>query len=1048
MTKRSIAFITLGIIATAVVGSVFFPTLFSDASQWSHVSLPAPNSGDQQTASQVFDIDGDTIDDIVVTERTASPSVVWYKRKGNNWEKHVIESSFDRLRIEAGGAHADIDGDGDLDVVFAGDNRSNEIWWWENPAPDFNKDWTRWTIKKSGGNKHHDSVFADIDGDNKLELVTWNQGDRALLVAEIPSNPRQNTEWNFQKAYTYSSTEGEHEGLVAYDMDGNGRAEVIGAGKIFTYNTSSGKMSVETIAAGREYTRTAVGQVIPGGKPEVFIGPGDENGDLIMYAAQGSSWTAQKTLKQNLRHGHSLQVVDLDKDGDLDVFTGEMGIDGITDPKTYFYTNDGAGNLTESQPISNQAHHESRIADLDGDGDMDILAKPYNWKAPRLDVYLNGGSPNAPPDSDDDVAFTSWSRHLITDNMGRATYPVWGDFDGDDKLDVAAGSNWYKNPGSLSGNWSTKNIGAPLSDVLLAFDADGDGDVDLFGLQQAAKTRITNSFAWAENDGKGKFTIRTNIANTGAGDFPQGVVVHNFGAGKEILLSWHADGDGLQSISVPTNPASTTWSIRKIASTTQEEDLSIGNINRSGKDDILLGTQWLENTGNAFTPHTLGDVEAGTPDRNDLADINGDGRLDAVVGLEEGKQLYWYEAPANPTDRWKRHTIALVEGQGFSMDVADFDGDGDPDVVVGEHRNPQKNRVLIFENQNKGENWVQHTADTGAADIDHHDGTQAVDLDRDGDLDLVSLGWTNKKLWVYENTSDRGDGTVPPPAPTDPGCGSTDVNRSGVVDIFDYSKVVQAFNPGSSIGNKAVDVTCDGFVNTDDLSQLIAQFDRAPNDTTPPPEPPADPDPDPQPPGNTGQEILLFDQRGLQFQPSDRGFLTHISENNANDHGPDDWMNPIDYWNGEFQVRYEIEEHPSNQKGRLQVCVWMNWDVNQDGKVDWYPENCSGQVQYSKAGDVMQNPYPKPNQYKVKNGKLTSEPVWYRKNNTAVNYQRADVFRIRTVLRGANGCNVTNYNVDKPCPESDWNKYKDMKYRLTIVLVPAGKQFSGWQNYQ
>jgi hypothetical protein len=36
--------------------------------------------------------------------------------------------------------------------------------------------------------------------------------------------------------------------------------------------------------------------------------------------------------------------------------------------------------------------HEARVADLDGDGDLDILNKPYNWQTPRVDVWLNNGT--------------------------------------------------------------------------------------------------------------------------------------------------------------------------------------------------------------------------------------------------------------------------------------------------------------------------------------------------------------------------------------------------------------------------------------------------------------------------------------------------------------------------------------------------------------------------------------------------------------------------------------------------------------------------------
>ena len=35
--------------------------------------------------------------------------------------------------------------------------------------------------------------------------------------------------------------------------------------------------------------------------------------------------------------------------------------------------------------------HEARVADLNGDGKLDILSKPYNWETPRLDVWLNQG---------------------------------------------------------------------------------------------------------------------------------------------------------------------------------------------------------------------------------------------------------------------------------------------------------------------------------------------------------------------------------------------------------------------------------------------------------------------------------------------------------------------------------------------------------------------------------------------------------------------------------------------------------------------------------
>ncbi|MHC4541630.1 MAG: FG-GAP repeat domain-containing protein, partial [Planctomycetota bacterium] len=129
--------------------------------------------------------------------------MVWYKYNGKTWDRFVIDDT--RKNPEAGGDSCDIDRDGDPDIILGQDASGNWVWWWENPYPDFSKPWTCRTIKSSGGRKHHDQTVADFDGDGRVELVSWNQGAKELLLFEIPSDPRSSKPWSSSVIYSWSS---------------------------------------------------------------------------------------------------------------------------------------------------------------------------------------------------------------------------------------------------------------------------------------------------------------------------------------------------------------------------------------------------------------------------------------------------------------------------------------------------------------------------------------------------------------------------------------------------------------------------------------------------------------------------------------------------------------------------------------------------------------------------------------------------------------------------------------------------------------------------
>jgi hypothetical protein len=84
-----------------------------------------------------------------------------------------------------------------------------------------------------------------------------------------------------------------------------------------------------------------------------------------------------------------LSVADINGDGHPDIFVGEMGNPGAkANARTLVYWGDGKGGFQEDVVAVGKAHHESRLGDLDGDGNLDILGKPYNYGSPGLHIWL------------------------------------------------------------------------------------------------------------------------------------------------------------------------------------------------------------------------------------------------------------------------------------------------------------------------------------------------------------------------------------------------------------------------------------------------------------------------------------------------------------------------------------------------------------------------------------------------------------------------------------------------------------------------------------
>ena len=723
--------------------------------------LPAPAATlVEPTAARVLDVDGDGDNDFIIAGRKGPPALTLWRYNAGRWAPEVIEP--DSLRIEAGGASHDIDGDGDLDVAFGGDHSNGYIWWWENPHPKTGR-WARHVIKSDKPTKHHDMIFGDFDGDGRAELVAWNQNGRQLIRFIIPNNPKSTTPWPFTTLFRWEGA-AQHEGLAAIDVDGDGVTDIVGAGRWFRH-AGEGRFTEEIVDPAMTFTRAVAGQFVTGGRPELVFGPGDDDGPLKWYQWENGRWSAH-TLEPHMIHSHTLEAGDLNGDGHLDIMTAEMGqwsIDGGNNEhaRVLAFYGDGKGDFRKQTVCVGQGVHEGRLADLNGDGRLDILSKPFRHHVPRLTIWLNQGTHSTP------LSLDRWKRHLVDAPLTPFDSPLpppqrarrllidAADIDGDGLPDLITGPAWHRNPGRLGATWERHDVGGAFGNFAIAYDFDGDGDIDLLGTTGPFKGA---QLILAINDGTGHFTLRTDLP-AGSGDFLQGAVAARLrGRQTSVILSWHR-GEQIDMLSFPTGQSASPWKLAALSEESLNEQLTVGDIDGDADLDILLGTQWLRNDNDSWSQHRLGTVGDFGPkvkaDRSRLADINHDGRLDAVVGLENGTGIFWFEQPeGDPSKSWTRHLVGDVAGQGFSLDVADFDADGDLDIVVGEHRNPDNvNRVILFENlDGAGGSWKQRVIDSGPANqIDHHDGTLAVDLDGDGDLDIASIGWNNSAVWVLEN---------------------------------------------------------------------------------------------------------------------------------------------------------------------------------------------------------------------------------------------------------------------------------------------------------
>ena len=346
------------------------------------VNTPDPDEpgsgveGNADNAHSVFaaDMDGDGDLDLLSASE-GDDKIAWYENDGNqNFTQHTISTT----AIGASSVFAaDVDGDGDLDVLAASSNDAT-VAWYEN---DGSQNFTQHTISTTANGPF--SVFAaDIDGDGDLDVLSAFYNDDTIAWYENDGNQ------NFTPHTISTAADGAYS-VFAADVDGDGDMDVLSASladdKIAWYeNDGNQSFTPHTISSAADYTRSVFAADVDGDGDMDVLSASQNDDKIAWYENNGSQVFTPHTISTAADGAYSVFAADVDGDGDMDVLSASN-----YDDKIAWYENDGSQNFTP-HTISTAANGANSViaADVDGDGDLDVISTSVNDD--KVAWYENG----------------------------------------------------------------------------------------------------------------------------------------------------------------------------------------------------------------------------------------------------------------------------------------------------------------------------------------------------------------------------------------------------------------------------------------------------------------------------------------------------------------------------------------------------------------------------------------------------------------------------------------------------------------------------------
>jgi hypothetical protein len=808
-------------------------------------------AGDTSAHAAAADLDGDTdLDLVVVTDRL---QLLMNDAAG----RFIAGPTLETDPIPVATVCGDLDGDGDQDIAAVHSSSPRLTIF-------FNLGDGRFPLlpdaRVEAGTQQ--LALADVEGDGDLDL---------LASARAPDLPgpalavSRNDGGGAFDPPEFHSTGGSTGPLAAADFDRDGSVDVVtdGANELnLLRNTGNGNFELPvTIGSATSVRHIVTGDIDLDGSEDVAAAA--REAIFVAFNDGGAAFPRTRAIPTGNLEGGALALPDLNLDGALD-----LAVSRARDRDIRLFLNLGTREFSEMPAPSIQGVPAYVLgADMDGDrrDDLVLLKTLPGTAVAFLNRTFAGGSPdcnaNGLPDACDledgdcdanglldacelSPRFALDDPLAFLDGVPRGGLAA-GDWDGDGWTDLAATMDAspgieqvlvLRNDGNGGGFAAAPYVlEAPAGD-LRALDLDGDGDLDI-----AAGTSLPGTLL--VNDGSGSFDaapfmLVSSAAWTAADWNGDGRLDLGLTTGLGIGAVWIFFQTG--SLEFSQGPSFFGVVPRAVAGAALNKDSRLDLLAIDAQARMLLVA--LQGEGGSFTDRRL--PLEGMPLDLVAGDIDADGDTDVVMALA-GVTILENDGEGNlgPVRNLPVSALETTSPTVEGIFLEDIDGDSSMDIVGSAH-----GAVYVFRNAGRGA-FEPARRFLGLAPR-----LAFLDLDRDGDLDVVGAGRRDPLAVVprvlHLMTNDR----TPPSRRDDNSNGLIDeceslpfhrgdANADGVLDIVDPIFLLLHLFSEEKVPPclEAADGTDDGRINISDPIRLLDYLFLGTSSAPPAPGPPPAP---------------------------------------------------------------------------------------------------------------------------------------------------------------------------------------------------------------